>query len=237
MGDVIPPEFGVPLSADELKSTIPTSILYGVTPENAFIPIKIESDGRLDVNATFSGSITIGEIGNPDQDPFIYGVTKEQTVGGVYQDTNPTLSPGEQGAVRLTEYRAFHVNLRDSNGVEIDPATESTLLDIKTDLDKFSFSSGRLIVDGSQVTQPVSAASLPLPTNAAQETGGNLASIKSGIDTLNSLVPSVYDYISLQYSGNNLTLAKFFLGGPTGTLISTLTLMYTGSNLTSVQKS
>ena len=36
---------------------------------------------------------------------------------------------------------------------------------------------GRLNVDGSGVTQPVSAASLPLPSNAAQETGGNLASL------------------------------------------------------------
>lgn len=36
---------------------------------------------------------------------------------------------------------------------------------------------GAAKVDGSAVTQPVSAASLPLPTNAAQETGGHLASI------------------------------------------------------------
>lgn len=34
-----------------------------------------------------------------------------------------------------------------------------------------------LHVDGSKVTQPVSAASLPLPSNAAQETGGHLANL------------------------------------------------------------
>lgn len=44
---------------------------------------------------------------------------------------------------------------------------------------------GRLKVDGSGVTQPISAASLPLPTNAAQETGGNLAAIKADTDLLN----------------------------------------------------
>lgn len=33
----------------------------------------------------------------------------------------------------------------------------------------------RIKVDGSGVTQPISASSLPLPTGAAQETGGNLA--------------------------------------------------------------
>lgn len=36
-------------------------------------------------------------------------------------------------------------------------------------------------VDNSAVTQPVSAATLPLPSNAAQETGGNLAAINTGI--------------------------------------------------------
>lgn len=37
--------------------------------------------------------------------------------------------------------------------------------------------SGTFLVDGSAHTQPVSATSLPLPTNAAQETGGHLASL------------------------------------------------------------
>lgn len=38
-----------------------------------------------------------------------------------------------------------------------------------------------LKVDGSAVTQPVSAASLSLPSNAAQETGGNLATLATGV--------------------------------------------------------
>jgi hypothetical protein len=128
MGSVIPPEYGIPLSADELMSTIPTSILYGVTPSNEFIPIKIAADGTVATNATFTGTITIGEIGNPDKTSFIYGTSLEQTIGGVYQDANPTLSSGTQGAVRLTQYRAFHVNLRDSLGNEI--ASTSGSLDV-----------------------------------------------------------------------------------------------------------
>jgi hypothetical protein len=143
---IIPPEFGVPIEADNLVSTIPTSVLYGVRPENDFIPIQITSDGKLVVEATFSGSITIGEVGVADESSFTYGTSLEQPVGGVYQDTSPTLSAGETGAVRLTEYRAFHVNLRDSSGVEVDPATESTALSILADLNQFQFSSGALIV-------------------------------------------------------------------------------------------
>jgi hypothetical protein len=46
-------------------------------------------------------------------------------------------------------------------------ASESTLAAIKIDADKFTFAATRLLVDGSGVTQPVSATSLPLPTGAA----------------------------------------------------------------------
>jgi len=236
MGAVIPPEFGVPLTADELMSTIPTSILYGVTPSNEFIPIKIANDGTVATNATFTGSITIGEIGVDDKTPFVYGTSLEQPIGGVYQDTSPTLSSGQTGAARLTAYRAFHTNLRDSSGNEIFPATEVTATSILADLDKFTFLSTRLLVDGSQVTQPISAISLPLPTNASKETGGNLDSINAGIETLNSLVPSVYDYIALSYTGSNLTQAVYKLGGAGGTTVSTLTIAYSGSNISSVTR-
>jgi hypothetical protein len=54
----------------------------------------------------------------------------------------------------------------------------------------------------------------------------------------NSLVPSIYDYISLSYTGTNLTGVVFKTGGSGGTTVSTLTLGYDGSNqLTSVTKS
>lgn len=47
-----------------------------------------------------------------------------------------------------------------------------------------------------------------------------------------------YDYISLSYTGGNLTLVEYFMGGPSGTLMNTLTLAYDGSNnLISVQQS
>lgn len=158
MGDVIPPEYGVPLSADELKSTIPTSILYGVTPSNEFIPIKIASDGTLDTNATFTGTITIGEVGVDDQSPFVYGTSLEQPVGGVYQDTNPTLSAGETGAVRLTEYRAFHTNLRTSDGIEITSTTVGPKQALDVNLTN-NISSGAVdespFIYGTSVEQPI----------------------------------------------------------------------------------
>ena len=53
----------------------------------------------------------------------------------------------------------------------------------------------------------------------------------------NSLAPATYDYISLSYTGSNLTGVVYKTGGSGGTTISTLTLAYDGSNnLTGVTK-
>ncbi|MGH7975016.1 MAG: hypothetical protein ACREBR_05795 [bacterium] len=114
-----PPQFNTPLAPDQINPELPFYPIYGVTPSDKYIPISIDSMGRMNVNATLSGSVTIGEIGAPDESNFSYGASLQQPIGGVYQDTNPTLSAGEQGVVRLTQYRAFHVNLRDSLGNEI----------------------------------------------------------------------------------------------------------------------
>ena len=52
----------------------------------------------------------------------------------------------------------------------------------------------------------------------------------------NALVPAVYDYISLTYTGTNLTGVVFKTGGSGGTTVATLTLAYTVSRLDSVTK-
>lgn len=185
-----PPQFGVPLSTEQMGNELPFEAIYGITPNNKYIPISIDNQGRLNTTATLIGTVTIGQIGDIDESPFVYGTTRQQVFGGVYQDTNPTLSPGEQGAVRLTEYRALHTNLRYSDGTEVLPSTEATSV-----------------------------------------------SINAGIETLNSLVPSVYDYIALSYTVGNLTTAVYKNGGVGGTVVSTLTIAYDlSNNITSVTR-
>jgi hypothetical protein len=53
----------------------------------------------------------------------------------------------------------------------------------------------------------------------------------------NSLVPEQYDYISLGYTGDNITTVVYKTGGSGGTTVATLTLAYTGSRLDSVTRS
>lgn len=122
--------------------------------------VLTSTGSSLNVNIT-GGSSTAAVA---DKTAFIYGTTVFQNFGGVFQDTGPTLSAGTSGAVRLTTNRGMHINLRTAAGVEI------------------GVSGSAVIVDGSAVTQPISAASLPLPTGAstsALQTTGNtsLASI------------------------------------------------------------
>lgn len=68
----------------------------------------------LDVNITGGSS-----SGAADRSAFTYGTTTETTIGGVFQDTSPTVTAGQQAAVRITAQRGMHINLRDSSGNEL----------------------------------------------------------------------------------------------------------------------
>jgi hypothetical protein len=65
----------------------------------------------LDVNV--ANSIAVGTA---DKSTFTYGTSTFLPVGGVFQDTSPTLTAGQSGAFRLTANRGVHVNLRDPSG-------------------------------------------------------------------------------------------------------------------------
>lgn len=51
-----------------------------------------------------------------------------------------------------------------------------------------------------------------------------------GINQINELIPSAYDFVDLSYTGNNLTQAVFKQGGSGGTVVATLNLTYDLSN-------
>lgn len=55
-----------------------------------------------------------------DAAAFTAGTTNLTPIGGYRDDTAPdTVAEGESAAVRVTEYRALHVNLRDATGAEL----------------------------------------------------------------------------------------------------------------------
>ena len=63
-----------------------------------------------------------------------------------------------------------------------------------------------------------------------------LTSIRDQTDGIEGLSIPVHDYIGLSYAGSNLTGVVYKTGGSGGTTVATLTLAYSGGNLTSVTK-
>lgn len=81
-----------------------------------------------------------------------------------------------------------------------------------------ALSSGRVPVDGSGVTQPVSVSGV--------------------VDTITGLEIPAHDYIDMSYTGDNMTGVVYKTGGSGGTTVATLALTYDGNgNITSLTKS
>lgn len=68
-------------------------------------------------------------------------------------------------------------------------------------------------------------------------TAADLAATKASAASIAGMAIPANDYISLSYTGANLTGVVYKSGGAAGTTVATLTLAYSGSNLISVTKS
>ena len=56
------------------------------------------------------------------------------------------------------------------------------------------------------------------------------------VTQLAQLIPYEFDYISLSYTGDNLTGVVYKTGGSGGSTVATLTLAYTGSVLDTITR-
>ena len=53
---------------------------------------------------------------------------------------------------------------------------------------------------------------------------------------LNQLVPHEFDAIALTYTGSDVATATYYTGGTGGSSVATLTLTYSGGNLSAVER-
>lgn len=142
--------------------------------------------------------------GFADNAAFTAGTTAINPIGGIFDDTPPTaITTGKAAAARITNNRALHINLRNQAGTEL--ATSGAPL--RTD-------------PTGTTTQPISAASLPLPTGAALDasvTGLEVAqasttSGQKGILELGAVTTSAPSYTTAQSSPLSLTTAGALRG-------------------------
>lgn len=118
--------------------------------------------------------------------------------------------------------------------------TGGNLAAIKAKTDNIPAQGQALATASLPVVLPVSQITTLTPPAAITgfATSTKQDTVIQNLQAINSLTPTTYDYISLSYTGANLTGVVYKLGGSGGTTVSTLTLGYDGSdNLTSVTKS
>lgn len=170
----IPPHYGQGITANDLNTQIPTAVLYGVTPANTFMPIKILSDGSLSIGSvTISGPVTINDVvikgvdpenSNYPQDVAVanFGTTGFALHTAIFDGDNHLLvnADGSINCNATVNFGATDVGLKNIAQVPINPATEDTLASILAQLDTplstRTKPSDTQLVDGSAHTQPVS---------------------------------------------------------------------------------
>jgi cytoskeletal protein CcmA (bactofilin family) len=232
---------------------------YVQTNPHVIVDGYVQTNPNVIVTGTVSVSNMIASVETGlAKDATLTNGTQHTIIDG-YVQTNPNVIvtgtiTANAGSGNFTVVQATGTNLHavidgyvqtnpnviiSSSALPTGAATEATLNDIETDIDLIlanqTNGTQHTIIDGYVQTNPnIIVTSSVLATGAA--TSAKQDTIITNLQTLNSLIPSTYDYISLAYTGNNLTTVLFKNGGSGGILISTLTLDYSGSQLISVTK-
>lgn len=117
------------------------------------ITANVGTTGGLFLDSTFTTRInTLGQKTMANSTPVV--LASDQTVIPV-SDNGGSLTV--DGTIAATQSGTWNINnISGTISLPTGAATETTLAAIKTDADKFTFTSTRLLVDGSGVTQPVS---------------------------------------------------------------------------------
>lgn len=150
------------------NNAAPGSGNLGVLPAIANAGAPSWTEGRQVLLSTdlsgalrVTGSLSVG--GTTDNSAFTAGTSTGTPAMGFYHSTIDTVTDGRAASVAITSKRALMVNLQTSAGAE----TGIAALPLQVSLANTAANATAVKVDGSAVTQPVSAASLPLPTGAA----------------------------------------------------------------------
>lgn len=115
-------------------------------------------------------------------------LNKAAAVGGQLDDTSTTAATEDNVApARITAQRAFHVNLRNNSGTELGISATPVRID-----------------PTGTTTQPISAASLPLPTGAATSALQTQPGVDIGDVTINNSTGAAA--VNIQDGGNSITV-------------------------------
>lgn len=193
------------------------------------VPGKIDvkaADGDMFIRQTTGTNLHMvcdsgcsSSAGFGDNSAFTPGTTAINPVGGLFNDGLGAVASGNAAVARMTSDRALYFNLHKIGGTAVDTnsgnkSAGTIRVILATDQPQLT---NPFKVDGSGVTQPISAAALPLPTGAAADAsviglqvsqGSTTSGQKGGLDqaAVSTNAPSYStgqtDPLSLDVLGN-----------------------------------
>ncbi len=196
----------LPLPAGAATSALQLADGHNVTVDNgaAGAAVNIQDGGNIiTVDGTVVANAGTGDFLSIAAHTINEAFKEANAVGGQFDDTTTTVATEDNIApVRITAQRAFHANLRNVAGTEIGTAAAP----VRTDTT-------------GTTTQPISAASLPLPagaaTSALQLANGHDVTIDNG---------AAGAAVNIQDGGNTISIDAASLPLPTGAATSALQL-------------
>lgn len=103
--------------SQDVKEDVNGNIFSNMNDGSGTALTSTNNGGKQSLDVNLTGGTTSGAVA--DKTAFTYGTTSETPVGGVFQDTSPTLTSGTTGALRLNAQRGLHINIRKSDGSEL----------------------------------------------------------------------------------------------------------------------
>lgn len=184
-------------------------------------------DSGGNIISTFGGT---GGTSQADRSSFTDGSGLLTPIGGVFNDTPTDPTEDQVAAIRINAKRGLHVTLYDAAGIEVSPGAgvQYTEGDVDTTFTGTialaegpsntaatlrTTAANNLLVDGSTVTQPISAASLPLPAGAATSALQTQPGVDIGDVTINNAAGA--SAVNIQDGGNSITVDGSVTANPT----------------------
>jgi uncharacterized cupin superfamily protein len=162
-------------------------------PSTSSQKAAVNASGQLSVNCA---NCTGSGVSQQDNTAFTAGTSNLVPMGAMFDDVaSATATENAAAVVRMTQNKGLHVNFRNAAGTEIGTSSNP----IQVTVANTGANATAVKVDNSAVTQPISAASLPLPALAATSTKQSDGSQKTQIvDGSGNVIASTSNNLNVQ---------------------------------------
>lgn len=158
-----------------------TKPLYVLAVDAGGFSVTDDAAHALRVTIAAGGAGT-GGTSSTDKTALTPGTAGYTPAGGLRDDTAPsTLAEGEGGIVRLTEHRAFHINLRNAAGAEVAVAKQADVEAVRDRLPTALGPNGGLKAEVLGVVEVSNDTGNPVPVSGTVTVANPTANPETGL--------------------------------------------------------